>query len=167
MDCGAKKSFGSVPPFEGLTQVVVGEEYPPGAYFGRGGSTIQHRQALQVFQSNAKFGQKFVPLVVYTYTTICAVTGSVWFRAAAAPSDPCTWSDKIIPVKPGDTVQPGRLTSGLVDREPRVIVGLEDEHGQIDVVYLSSFDFHTVETPTIVHCEAFAPVRWCPPESVW
>jgi len=167
MNCSAKKSFGSVPPFEGLTQVVVGEKYPPGAYFGRRDSTMRYTRGTDSRLWRGTFPYARGPVVVDYYATICEVTGCVWFRAGRPPSDPCVWTDEITPVKPGDRVLPGRLISGEVECERRVFVCLEDELGGIEVVHLSSLDFHTIEAPTIVHCEEFTRVRWCPPESVW
>ena len=162
MDCGAKKSPDSVPPFEGLTRVAVGEKYPPGAYFGRKGSTMCYTRGTDLRRWRNHFPYALGPVVVDYYTTIREVTGTVWFRAGNPPSDPCVWANEITPVKAGDKVSPGRLSSGMVECETRVFVCLEDEHGGLEVVYLSSFDFHTVETPTIIHCEPFTQVRWCP-----
>ena len=165
MDHAAKKSPDSVPPFEGLTRVVVGEEYPPGAYFGQRGSTFKY-EIPNVARCHTSFGQNGRPIMVKNPAIkFSGITAPIWFRAAIPPSDPCIQTDKPVRVNYGDTVQPGRLTSVLADGRGSVMIVLEDENRRITTVNLYPHDFYVVDTPTVVYFGSGPSfIKWHPIE---
>ena len=165
MDHAAKKSPESVPPFGGLTRVVVGEEYPPGAYFGQRGSTFDYEIPNCACVYNI-FRQDGCPIMVNNPAIkFSGITAPIWFRAAITPSEPCVQPDKLIRVHHGDIVHPGRLTTNLADGRGSVMFALEDENRRITTVNLFPHAFYTVETTMVVHSGVGSSfIKWHPIE---
>jgi len=164
MDHAAKKSPDSVPPFGGLTRVVVGEEYPPGAYFGRNKTNFGYETA-EGGMGHWTFGTTLELFAVRDTIRFTHATGPIWFRAADLPSDPQTRPPEDICVKSGETVNPGHLYMHQNRFAHEIeIFALEDEYNQITVVALGRFDYHTVVVPMTLHCGFHGLLKWRPIE---